>query len=146
MAFPSASVPLFSPVFSLDRNNSGLKIWRWVGVPSLNGAICNLWIWSLQVLTLLCGVFQLMSSPWGPRRLLNSHLPFVVVTCGGETCTNLPQIWHQWHKKETVQQNLGYRANIFIGVSYILHWAPTKAFSPQLFTVFTTLKCLSESP
>jgi hypothetical protein len=33
MAFPSVSTPLFVPVFPLDRNNSGLKFWRWVGGP-----------------------------------------------------------------------------------------------------------------
>jgi hypothetical protein len=31
--FPSVSVPLFVPVFLLDRSNSELKIWRWVGGP-----------------------------------------------------------------------------------------------------------------
>jgi hypothetical protein len=31
MAFPSVSAPHFVPVFPSDRNNSGLKIWRWVG-------------------------------------------------------------------------------------------------------------------
>jgi hypothetical protein len=40
---------------------------------SLNlGAMPNLWIWSLQVLPPLCRVFQLMSSLWGPGRLLLS--------------------------------------------------------------------------
>jgi hypothetical protein len=33
MAFPSVSAPLFVPVFVLDRSNSGLKFWRWVGGP-----------------------------------------------------------------------------------------------------------------
>jgi hypothetical protein len=33
MAFPSVSAPLFVPVFPLDRSNSGLKFWRWVGGP-----------------------------------------------------------------------------------------------------------------
>jgi hypothetical protein len=32
-AFPSVSVPLFVPVFPLDRSNSELKIWRCVGGP-----------------------------------------------------------------------------------------------------------------
>ena len=43
---------------------------------SLNqGTMPNLWIWSQQVLPPLCGVFQLMSSLWGPGRLLLSwHL------------------------------------------------------------------------
>jgi hypothetical protein len=37
MAFPSFSVPLFVLVFLLDRSNSGLKFWRWVGgsIPEL---------------------------------------------------------------------------------------------------------------
>ena len=44
--------------------------------PSLNqGGMPNLWIWSQQVLPPLCGIFWLMSSPWGPGRLLLSwHL------------------------------------------------------------------------
>jgi hypothetical protein len=33
MAFPSVSVPFFVSAFPLDRNNSGLKILRWVGCP-----------------------------------------------------------------------------------------------------------------
>jgi hypothetical protein len=33
MAFPSVSALLFVPVFPLDRNNSGLKFWRWVSGP-----------------------------------------------------------------------------------------------------------------
>jgi hypothetical protein len=33
MAFPSVSALLIVPVFSLDRNNSGLKFLRWVGGP-----------------------------------------------------------------------------------------------------------------
>jgi hypothetical protein len=33
LAFSSVSIPLFVPVFLLDRNNSGLKFWRWVGDP-----------------------------------------------------------------------------------------------------------------
>ena len=76
MAFPSVSAPLFVPVFPLDRSNSGLKFLRWVGgpIPQL-GAMPNLWIWSLQVLSPLCWVFQLMSSLLGPGRLLLSwHL------------------------------------------------------------------------
>ena len=76
MAFPSVSAPLFVPVFPLDRSNSGLKFWRWVGgpIPQL-GAMPNLWIWSLQVLSPLCWVFQLMSSLLGPGSLLLSwHL------------------------------------------------------------------------
>ena len=65
MAFPLVSVPLFVPVFPLDRNNSELKFWRWVGgpIPQL-GAVPNCWIWSLQVLSPICWVHQLISSPW----------------------------------------------------------------------------------
>jgi hypothetical protein len=39
VAFPSVSALLFVPVLPLDRNNSGLKFWRWVGssIPQLRG-------------------------------------------------------------------------------------------------------------
>jgi len=49
MALPSVSAPLFVPVCPLDRSNSGLKFWRWMGalIPQL-GAKPNLWIWSQQ--------------------------------------------------------------------------------------------------
>jgi hypothetical protein len=42
MAFPSASAPLFVPVFPLDRRNSGLMCLRWLGgaIPQL-GAVPN---------------------------------------------------------------------------------------------------------
>jgi hypothetical protein len=48
MVFPSVSAPLFVPVFPLDRSNSALKFWRWVGglVPQ-PGAKLKLWIRSL---------------------------------------------------------------------------------------------------
>jgi hypothetical protein len=76
MAFPLVSAPHFVPVFPLDRSNSWLKIWRWVGGPiSQLGAFPNLWIWSLQLLLSLCWAFQLISFPLGPRSLLLSwHL------------------------------------------------------------------------
>ena len=76
MAFPSVSAPLLVPVFPLDRSNFGLKFLRWVGGPiSQLGAMPNLWIWSLQVLSPLYWVFQLMSSLLGPGSLLLSwHL------------------------------------------------------------------------
>jgi hypothetical protein len=78
MAFPSVSAPLFVPVFSLERKNSGLHFWRWVGgpIPQLGGGgMPNFWIWSPQVLPPLFGVFLLMSSLWGLKRLLLSwHL------------------------------------------------------------------------
>ena len=71
MAFPSVSAPLFVPIFPLDRSNSGLKFLRRVGDPIPQpGARPNLWIWSLQVLSPLCWVFQLMSSLLGPGNLL----------------------------------------------------------------------------
>ena len=68
----SGSAPFFSPVFPLDRNISRLKILRCVGgsIPQ-PGAMPNLWIWSLQVLSPLCWVFQLMSSLLGPGNLLS---------------------------------------------------------------------------
>jgi hypothetical protein len=49
---------------------------RWVGGPIPQPeAMPNLWIWSLQVLSPLCWVFQPMSSTLGPGRLLLSwHL------------------------------------------------------------------------
>jgi hypothetical protein len=42
MAFPSVSVPFFVPSFSLEKNNSGLKVLRWVGdpVPQLSVRVC----------------------------------------------------------------------------------------------------------
>jgi hypothetical protein len=79
------------------RNESGYN-WvnedKWV-VPSLNrggGVMPNPWIWYQHVLPPLCGVFQLMSSPWNPESLLfpdiwdflvattHSHFPFPNVT------------------------------------------------------------------
>ena len=71
MAFSSVSAPHFVPVFPLDRSNSGLKILRRVGVPIPQpGAMPNFSIRSLQVLSPLCWVFQLMLSPLGPGSLL----------------------------------------------------------------------------
>jgi hypothetical protein len=79
MAFPLVFVPLFVSVFPLDRSNSGLKFWRWVGgpIPQPGGggkcliSGCGLDRFSPP----LCGVFQLTSSLWGPGRLLLSwHL------------------------------------------------------------------------
>ena len=40
MAFPLVSVLLFVPVFPLDRSNSELKFWRWVGDPHLSIGGC----------------------------------------------------------------------------------------------------------
>jgi hypothetical protein len=70
---------IFALAFPLDRDNSGLKIFRWVGgpIPTL-GDISIYWRWSLQVLSPCCWVFWLldiMSSPTGTGSLLNSwHL------------------------------------------------------------------------
>jgi hypothetical protein len=52
MAFLSVSAPLFVPAFLLDRNNSGLIFFRWVGIliPQ-TGARPNQWIWSLLILS-----------------------------------------------------------------------------------------------
>ena len=72
MVFPSVSALHFAPPpFPLDRNNSGLKCLRWIGgpIPQL-GAVPIHWIWTLQVLSPLCWVFWLMSSPSGPENLL----------------------------------------------------------------------------
>ena len=73
MAFPTVSAPFFVPAFPLDRSNSGLKILRWLGTPILQpGAGPIDWRCSLQVLSTLCWVFRLMSSPLGPENLLLS--------------------------------------------------------------------------
>ena len=59
---------------------SGSKVKVWISLLQgwgrlQPGASCNLWIWSLQVLSPLCWVFQLMSSLLGPGSLLLSwHL------------------------------------------------------------------------
>jgi hypothetical protein len=36
VAFPSVSVPLFIPVFPLDRNNTGLNFLRWLCGPTIS--------------------------------------------------------------------------------------------------------------
>ena len=76
MSFPSVSAPLFVPAVPFDRLNSGLIFLRWVGDPIPQpGALPIHWIWSQQVLSHLCWVFQLMSSMLGPGNLLGSwHL------------------------------------------------------------------------
>jgi hypothetical protein len=54
VAFPSVSAPLFVPFFPLDRSNSGLIFLRLEGSFILQlGAVPKLWIWSLQVISLL---------------------------------------------------------------------------------------------
>ena len=64
------------PCISFRQEQFWVKILRVMDSPILQpGAMPNLWIWSLQVLPPLCGVLQLMSSLWGPGRLLLSwHL------------------------------------------------------------------------
>ena len=70
MAFLLVSPSFFVPAFSLGRNNSGLKFLRCVGGPITHlGAVPIYWRWSIQVLSPLCWVFQLMSSPLGPGNL-----------------------------------------------------------------------------
>ena len=66
---------IFVPAFPLDRDDSGLKHFRWVGgpIPPL-GALSIYWRRSLQVLSPYCWVFQLMSSTLGSWILL--HLWF----------------------------------------------------------------------
>jgi hypothetical protein len=61
---------IFCPCFPLYRNNSGLKILRWVGcpVPPLGVMLIYL-MWSLQVLSPFCWIFWLMSSMLGPGNL-----------------------------------------------------------------------------
>jgi hypothetical protein len=64
------------PCIYFDRRNSELIFLRHMcgPIPQL-GAMTNLWIWSLQVLSPLCWVFQLMSSLLGPGSfLLSWHL------------------------------------------------------------------------
>jgi hypothetical protein len=59
---------------SFRQEQFWVKILEIVGWPHPS-TIPNLWIWSQQVLLPHCGVLQLMSSPWGPGRLLFSwHL------------------------------------------------------------------------
>jgi hypothetical protein len=73
---PSVSALLFLSKFPLDRSYLGLKFFEEGGYSCHSTrALLKLWIWSLQVLISLRWVFQLMSSPWGPERLLFSwHL------------------------------------------------------------------------
>jgi hypothetical protein len=60
----------FCPHISFRQEQFWVKIlWRDGPIPQ-PGAMPNLWIWSLQVLSPLCWVFQLISSPLGPGSLL----------------------------------------------------------------------------
>jgi hypothetical protein len=71
MAFPSVPAPLFVYEFPLDRRKSTLKFLRCVSGPIPQpGVVPSHWIWSLQFLSLLCCVFQLMSFPLSPGNLL----------------------------------------------------------------------------
>lgn len=64
MVFLSVSALFFVPGFPLNRSNSELKFWGgWVAL-SLNQEVSNLWICSLEVLSPLCRIFQIMSSHW----------------------------------------------------------------------------------
>ena len=76
MSFPFVSTPVFVPAFPLDRSNSGLIFMRWVCDTILHPeAVPNPWIWSVQVLSPLCWVFQLIPSLLVPGNLLLSwHL------------------------------------------------------------------------
>jgi hypothetical protein len=61
---------IFVPSFPLDKNNSGLKFFSWVGgLIYLLEAMFIHWRWSLQVSSPYCWVFQLMSSPLGSGNL-----------------------------------------------------------------------------
>jgi hypothetical protein len=61
----------FVPALPLDRNNSGLKILRWVDDPILKlGAMPIYWRSSLQVLSLFCWLLKLMSFLLGHGNLL----------------------------------------------------------------------------
>ena len=73
MAFLSVSAPHFFPVFPLDKTNSGLKVWRFVGrlIPQ-PVALPNHGIWALQFLPPIYWTFQLISSLLGPGSLLLS--------------------------------------------------------------------------
>ena len=63
--------PLFVPAFPLERNNSGLKILRWVSGPIPQpGAVPIHWKWFLHILSFPYWVFQLLSPILGPGSLL----------------------------------------------------------------------------
>jgi hypothetical protein len=64
--FLQSLLPFVVSVFSLYKNNSVLKFLRWMSgpIPQL-GAMLIYWRWSLQVLSLLYWVFQLMSLELG---------------------------------------------------------------------------------
>ena len=66
---------IFCPSFSLDGNNSKLKILRWVTGPFPHvGNMPIHWGWSLKVLSLLCCTCCLGPSTLSPVSLVNSIL------------------------------------------------------------------------
>jgi hypothetical protein len=66
VAFPSVSVLFFVPNFPLGRNISGLRFLSSVCVPIPQlGTVPIYWRWSLKVLSPLCFIFQLKSTPLG---------------------------------------------------------------------------------
>jgi hypothetical protein len=69
MFFPLVSAPHCVPAFPFDRRNSGFIFWRWVGglIPQLGAVPIH---WSLQVLSPICWVSQLMCSLLSPGYLL----------------------------------------------------------------------------
>ena len=86
----AVSAPLFVPAFPFQGKNSELRFLRWMGVPIPQlKAMPIHWIDSLQVLSPLCWVFQLISSPLVPGNLLlpwhlglsNSYLQFPIPDC-----------------------------------------------------------------
>lgn len=92
---PSVSTLLFVPTFPFDRRNSGVIYLRWVGgsVPQL-GAVP---VWSLQVLSTPCWVFQLKSSLMGPGNLLGPwHLRLSSGYPAPSPRTATYQLSHSW--------------------------------------------------
>ena len=54
MAFSLVSVPLFDPVFLLDKSNSWIELWKWVGTPILQpGGPCLTFGYGLDRLSFL---------------------------------------------------------------------------------------------
>jgi hypothetical protein len=102
MTFPSVSAPHFAPIFPLDRCNSGLKIWKWVGGPiPETGALPNPCLWCLQILPPICLSFHLISSLLGPGSPLLSwnlglsggYLQFPILPI--HLCSNSwPSVYH----------------------------------------------------
>jgi hypothetical protein len=77
MAFSLVYVTHYFPVFPLNRRKFGLKFLDMAGFmdPSTREAMPNLCRWPREVLPTLCGIFQLMTFPWGQGRpMLSWHL------------------------------------------------------------------------